>query len=146
MKLKEVPGKAMEWTKDKLNDQLERRRNTLETDKFKAECDQIKKNIEKDLLEAGSDAFYATLKLTIGAPVMALWKGLVTEPGKIFLHNQSVKNKKNKKEYPEVPAVILVEALKQYGDGLIDVKNFFKNVISASGRASALGFKNFFGI
>lgn len=87
---KDLPRQGMENAKRLTREQLDARRKRLEAPDLQAKIDATKENLWQDTKDLGWSGFCAVGRLTIGAPAVALWKG-ITSVGDTFEHNQNVK-------------------------------------------------------
>ena len=138
MKFKEIPGKVMESISNFTQKQAEARKRRLESPELQASLERMTTLFKNDIKNASGEGLAALWRLTLGAPLSALWEG-TKELGGVISHNWSVKNPKNKISYGEVPAVAITELLTQYGKGTLNITKLVGHLGLALGRGSLLG-------
>lgn len=124
---------------DGIENMARERRNRLNRPELKLKMENLKDGLKDDLGKACTSAVSASWRLTLGAPLTALYEGFIGTPLKTLVHNFSEKNPKKKKEYPNVLGTTMVELLAQYGKGTIDILQVVRHLSVATTRATILG-------
>lgn len=134
MKFKEFFGSIKKFSKE----QMDAREVRLQDPDRIASLDSTESLVREDVHKACKYGLMALWRFSLGAPLNALSEG-AKEFGGTISHNMSVKDKKDKKSYSDIPATVVTEAFAQYGKGSIDIVKMVGCLGVALGRATVLG-------
>lgn len=134
MKFKEFFGSVKQFSKE----QMEARENRLQDPDRVASLERTKHLLKEDVHNACKYGLMVLWRFSLGAPLSALSEG-AKEFGGTLSHNMSVKDKKDKKSYSDIPATLVIEALAQYGKGSVDILKMTGSLGVALGRVTVLG-------
>jgi hypothetical protein len=138
MKFSEMPKAALESVGRFTQEQLAARERRLSDPALQTNLERMKTLTGEDFKRACGNGFTAACRLTVGAPLSALWEGM-REFGSVVGHNFSESDPKKKRSYSEIPAAALKELFVQYGKGAIDAGKMAGNLSLALTRSSVLG-------
>lgn len=124
---------------DSLEDMKRERLLRLNNPELRRKMENLKNGVKGDIYNACTSSLAASWRLTLGAPLTALYEGFIGAPGRTLINNFSEKNPRKKKEYPNVLGTVMTELLTQYGKGAVDILQVVRNLGTAATRTAILG-------